>query len=131
LSPSLLFIGEKPSPTAEAKGLRWQDGKLAARTLFAALDAAGIDRSRCGFANLFGLTADAPERQTSEVRARLEILAATAATGTRIVALGSKVARHLERSGVPHVRLTHPAARGAIRARDRYVQHVREVLAFQ
>jgi hypothetical protein len=45
-----------------------------------------------------------------------------------VVALGNKVSRQLERHSVPHVPLIHPAARGKIRARELYAQHVSAIL---
>jgi hypothetical protein len=126
-SPSaILFVGEKPSKRAEAGGLTWTDGKLAAKTLFDALDAVGICRSRVSFYNLFGMTADAPETGPI-VDANIATLREIAGNRT-IVAMGSKVARHLDRHGVEHLKLVHPAARGKIRAKERYIAHVAEVL---
>jgi uracil-DNA glycosylase len=125
--PALLFVGEKPSRKAEQNGLTWTDGKLAAKTLFDALDAAGICRTRVSFFNLFGMTADAAETGPT-VDANVAQL--TSIKGDRIlVAMGSKVARHLDRHGVEHRKLIHPAARGKIRAKERYIAHVAEVLA--
>jgi uracil-DNA glycosylase len=123
---AILFVGEKPSKKAEALGLTWTDGKLAAKTLFDALDAIGVCRSRVSFFNLFGMTADAPESGPSvdENVGHLRQMA-----GDKIiVAMGSKVARHLDRHQVKHRKLVHPAARGKIRAKERYIAHVAEVL---
>jgi uracil-DNA glycosylase len=122
-----LFVGEKPSPTAQRKGWSWDDGRVAARTLHEALRATGIEPSECGFTNLFGQTADAPEKG-AELVARVDVLRAVSRAGVIVVALGTKVARQLERHSVPHVPLIHPAARGQIRARERYVAHVGAVL---
>jgi hypothetical protein len=122
-----LFVGEKPSPMAERKGWSWDDGRVAARTLHEALRAAGIEPADCGFTNLFGQTADAPEKG-AELTARADVLRAASRVGVTVVALGSKVARQLARHSVPHVPLIHPAARGQIRMRERYVQHVSAVL---
>jgi hypothetical protein len=124
--PAILFVGEKPSKRAEQGGLTWTDGKLAAKTLFDALDAVGICRTRVAFFNLFGMTSDAPETGPT-VDANVETLKAI--TGERVVvAMGSKVARHLDRHGVEHRKLIHPAARGKIRAKERYIAHVAQIL---
>ena len=122
----LLFVGEKPSRTAEQRSLTWTDGKLAAKTLFDALESAGIERSNCTFFNLFGMTADAPEHGPT-VDANIKELVNIVA-GRTIVAMGLKVAKHLERHNIPHKRITHPAARGKIRAKHLYAAHVAEVL---
>ena len=50
--------------------------------------------------------------------------------GLPIVGMGRLVQRTLERAGVPHLRLVHPAARGAIRARAAYQAHVAAVLGW-
>jgi uracil-DNA glycosylase len=123
----LLFVGEKPSQTAERNGWTWDDGRVAARTLHDALRAAGIEPTDCGFTNLFGQTAAAPEKG-AELAARADVLRAASKVGVTVVALGSKVAKHLARYSVPHVSLIHPAARGQIRARERYIEHVSAVL---
>jgi hypothetical protein len=51
-----------------------------------------------------------------------------AALGVPLVALGRRVEAALARDGLPHRFLIHPAARGAIRRRDRYQAHVAAVL---
>ena len=38
-----IFVGERRSRRARAMGVRWEDGHLAAKTLFDALRASGID----------------------------------------------------------------------------------------
>jgi hypothetical protein len=53
---------------------------------------------------------------------------AVAALGVPLVALGRRVEAALARDGLPHRFLIHPAARGAIRRRDRYQAHVAAVL---
>lgn len=127
---SYIFVGERPSHTAFVKGWTWKDGRLAGRTLFAALAAAGIDPAEQKFRNLFGDTPSAPPFITDESRDRAERLWEEAyLSGATVVALGDKVARALTALEVPHKKLIHPAARGAIRARDRYIAHVRETLA--
>lgn len=124
----LIFIGERPSATAYRRGWTWHDGRLAAKTLFGALDASGIDRRECGFVNLFG---DHPESRldfTSEAEARASVLASLQKAGVRIIAMGLRVAGILETLKIDHVRIVHPAARGAIRANALYAAHVADVL---
>lgn len=123
-----LFVGEKPSRTAYRRGLTWQDGALAAKTLFDALDAAGITRESCAFVNLFGETPVASlSPKTPVVRERLIVFRSIAKIVT-IVAMGSRVQRVLAEAGIPHLHIVHPAARGAIRAKAVYQQHAADVL---
>jgi hypothetical protein len=76
--------------------------------------------------NLFGDHPDDPERPGI---GRIDDVAALAIDGCVIVAMGQKVARGLEGSGIPFRVIRHPAARGAGRRRDLYEAHVREILA--
>lgn len=46
----------------------------------------------------------------------------------RIVAMGVRVRTTLQRHGIPHLAVVHPAARGTIRRRACYQAHVRSVL---
>lgn len=123
MNEQLVFVGEKRSGRAIAMGVRWTDRRLASRTLHEALEAAGVGTASLLFANLF-CDGEGWNINQSAVR-RLRQLAAE---GTRIVGLGKRVQRQLGALGVEHLKLTHPAARGAIRRRDRYHAHVAEVL---
>jgi hypothetical protein len=119
-----VFVGEKRSARAIALNVTWLDGKLAAKTLHAALRAAGIDPAACLFVNLW-IDGDGwvlNGEAFTVVRAR-------AAEGVRVVGMGLRVQRLLRRSGVPFVAMVHPAARGAIRATARYQAHVADALA--
>lgn len=122
-----LFVGERPSPTAYKNGWTWHSGRLAARSLFDALEACGVEPHKCGFVNAF---CDSPyfEPTQKEVTARVSCLRAAADAGAKIVALGLKVSRLLYANGVPHVTMRHPAARGAGRKRAAYANHVKNVL---
>jgi len=121
-----LFVGEKPSPTAYRRGWNWQSGQLAGKTLADALrEGVGVDVRDCRFFNIFGDDPDAPE--SGDNSRRVTILLAMVDDHV-VVALGSKVARVLERYRIHHARLIHPAARGKIRNREAYINHVRAVL---
>lgn len=129
MAGSYIFVGERPSHTAFVNGWTWKDGRLAGRTLFAALAAADIAPDEQDFRNLFGDTPSDPPFVTDEARRRAARLREDAyLSQATVVALGDKVARALTALGVPHKKLVHPAARGKIRARDRYIAHVRETL---
>ena len=118
-----VFVGEKRSRRAIALGVHWEDGRLAARTLQDALVASGLDPREQLYANVF-LDGDGHTVDPLAVT-RLRRLAEA---GHRIVALGRLVQRALTRAGIPHLQLTHPAARGAIRRKSTYQAHVRAVL---
>jgi len=122
-----LFVGERRSATALARGVTWVDGRLCGSTLHRALRAAGIDpHADCLFLNLFRDDDPADWTPKRGVLAAARIWRQSA--GGPVVALGARVARVLERAGVEHVRLTHPAARGSIRKTERYQAHVAAVL---
>jgi hypothetical protein len=128
VSRRFLFVGEKPSETAFRRGLTWEDGSLAAKTLFDALDAAGIDRTDCAFVNLYGDHPQATVGHISlEAAGRLRVIASVAKIVT-VVAMGRQVENRLRVASVPHLYIVHPAARGAIREKTVYQQHVADVL---
>lgn len=116
-----LFIGERRSATAQRMGVTWADGRLCAKNLHEALRAIGIDPATCEYGNAFD--DDGNRNLLDLVRARVH-----ASHGGLVVALGLKAARELAHLGVPHRILTHPAARGAIRKRERYHAHVADIL---
>jgi hypothetical protein len=118
-----VFVGERRSRRATELGARWEHGRLCAKTLHAALRAIGLDPTNQLYLNLF-TDGDLPTLD-DDALARARTLADT---GVEIVGLGRTVQQALERAGVPHRRLIHPAARGAIRARAAYQAHVAVVL---
>lgn len=127
-----IFVGERRSEKAQRMGVFWEHGRLAAKTLHEALRAIGIEPRACVFFNLYE---DAPNDAPFELREQaLGLLRKWTTRGRRadrpvVVALGRRVRRELADAGIPHVRLTHPAARGAIRKTERYRAHVAEVLS--
>jgi hypothetical protein len=58
----------------------------------------------------------------------LKALQEAKARGATVLAMGRLVQAELARRHIPHRPMVHPAARGRIRKRERYVEHVREVL---
>lgn len=108
----VLFVGEKRSALAVTRGFTWKDGRLAAKQLFDALDALKFPRERVAFANAYE-------------RGHMRIILAHRGP---IIAMGEKAQRRLTREGVRYTPMIHPAARGRIRAKDRYTAHVRSVL---
>jgi hypothetical protein len=104
-------------------GVRWEHGRLCARTLHVALRAVGLDPAQQTYVNAYTDTDPATVDEAAIARVR-----EMAHAGAEIVALGRAAHRALERAGIPHRQLTHPAARGAIRARAAYHTHVAAVL---
>lgn len=120
----LLFVGERPSPKAKAMGVSWADGRLAAKTLHHALESIGIRPSDHAFTNLF-LPANGKERIS---RDSLRGIKSLYADGFIVIAMGKKVQQRLREEKIEYVPIVHPAARGKIRKRNRYVAHVRQKL---
>lgn len=118
----LLFIGECRSLTAKRKNWTWKDGRLAAKPLFEALRAMGVDPAAHEYMNLW---TDDPK---PKIRPGLKLLMHWSNRDVTIIALGAKVSRELARRGVVHVALVHPAARGKIRKRATYHAHVADKL---
>jgi hypothetical protein len=120
-----VFVGERRSPTAIARGWTWDSQRLCSDTLHRALVEAGVDRWPRTFVNLWP---DEPPWGDALPDVLQTLAHQTRTAGTHVVALGGKVHRELKRHGIAHLRLKHPAARGAIRKTERYQAHVKDVL---
>jgi len=120
----MLFVGECRSLTAIKKGWRWEDGRLAAKPLFEALEAMGVDPAKQQFCNLWTDPPFAPCITAN----RIAMLRHARENGTKIIALGQRVSVELQKLDIDHVAIVHPAARGRIRKRARYVAHVHDKL---
>lgn len=118
-----VFVGEKRSPKAIAMGVKWEDGRLGAKTLHDALRAVGLDPDEQRFLNLYvdDLPGVVDPGALDQIRTLLN-------DGWVIVGLGRIVQTALDRRGIPYRPMVHPAARGAIRTRARYQRHVARVL---
>lgn len=116
-----VFVGERQSPTAHRNGWTWADGRVCARTLHEALRACGLDPERQVYLNAFTYDGQ-PNRDDLD---RVQVYAVFNRT---IVALGQLASKALKQRGIAHLLLVHPAARGAIRKRERYHAHVAETL---
>ncbi len=112
---SLLFVGERRSPAAIRMDVRWQDGRLAAKQLFDALSGVGIDPGKCQFLNWW--ERGSRRRVAEHIR-----------RGGLVVGMGRKVQRELEKKGVAYLGIIHPAARGAIRKKRVYRDHIRSAV---
>lgn len=120
-----LFVGEKPSRTAHEKGWTWKDRRLAGKTLGDALDVVGLPETQRFFVNLYG-----DNWMNTHIPRPLVVgyIRTVNQQEWRVVALGERVSRHLAMNSISHVKLRHPAARGAGRARQAYIDHVKEAL---
>ena len=123
-----IFVGERQSPKAFAIGATWQNGRMAARTLHNALRAVGLDPNAQEYVNLWqepGL--GAPQASPCpRVLAHLRALAGR--QDVCVVAMGALVQQALTQARVPFLPMVHPAARGRIRRRERFIAHVRATL---
>jgi hypothetical protein len=101
---------------ARSRRWSWEDGRLAAKQLFDALHEIGILPERCFFLNWFDL------RRRKRLR---ELIA----QGYKVIGMGLKVQLALDKSGIEHIGIIHPAARGKIRRKENYTAHIRQRLA--
>jgi len=113
MTARILFVGEERSPTAVARGWTWESGRLAAKQLFDALAVCGVDPAGCRFTNWFERGGPTTVRRHRGP----------------IVAMGQKVQKAMAAAGIEHIPIVHPAARGRIRAKDRYAAHIAEALS--
>jgi len=109
-----LFVGEKRSQTAIDNNWTWIDGRLAATQLFDALNICGINPFTQEFVNVF---LDDGDSNMFEIPKNFIV-----------VGMGKTVQEELEKRGISHCKIVHPAARGSIRQKDKYAEHIKEVL---
>ena len=123
-----VFVGERPSRTAVRRGWTWRDGHLAAKTLHEALNRSGINPTEQEYVNLFG---EDCERDAGilEVTGRIQLIRRLMGCGYTAVGMGRRVCKRLGEDGISHLALRHPAARGKLRRRELYIEHVRQTLA--
>lgn len=118
------FVGENRSSRAKESGWTWDscaetgEWHLCAIYLFGALELIGIDVKKQIFVNVW----DDDWNMLGDTISFLKTFEGT------IVAMGRKVEKVLVSEGIPHKFIFHPAARGEIRKKERYVEHVREAL---
>ena len=113
----ILFVGERRSPRAIQMGVTWKDRRLAGKQLFDAFDTLVIDPSKFEFTNV---------SETEDFFDHLEI---ATEKNIPIIGMGRKVQRVLNNMDIEHIPMIHPAARGSIRKKERYAEHVNETLA--
>ena len=126
-TPRYLFVGERPSQRAVQIGATWQNAKLAGRTLRDVLTTLGIDPNQQLYTNLYTSATPSVDTDTFDEHQALNGIKTYLRQAYVVVGMGNIVSSRLAAAGVPHCQLVHPAARGAIRRRDRYVAHARAV----
>ena len=118
-----LFVGERPSHKAIELGATWQNGKLAAKQLHDALRALDIDPAKQYYLNLWRTPGVGPINEPID-GAIITAIYMAIAEGYTVVGMGHLVSRALSQHGITHLLIVHPAARGAIRKKERYTAHV-------
>lgn len=104
-------------------GVTWNDGRLAAKKLHEALRFVGLDPQRQLYVNLWRDAEGWEMRPEALALIRKHML-----RGAVVVGLGQRVQKALAAEGVKHLPMVHPAARGKIRGRYAYIQHVEVAL---
>lgn len=122
-----LFVGERPSLQAAKIGATWENGGLAAKQLHDALRALNIDPAAQRYVNLWTEPGVGPTNEPVN-GAALQAIEQAVAAGYTVIGMGQLVSRALTQHGITHLLLIHPAARGAIRKKERYAAHVGSVL---
>lgn len=123
-----LFVGERPSHQAVKIGATWQNGKLAGKQLRDALVALNVDPAQQQYCNLYSGPEAGCVRDTADLRDALIRIQRAYEADAIVIGMGARVCKQLALAGIPHLQMVHPAARGAIRRKDRYQAHVRSVL---
>ena len=122
----LCLVGENRSNTAQERDWSWEGcqkekrPRLCAIQLFNALECCDIDpydTERVRFLNLWDDKGDLDEQNIQEIQAFLE-------SGYAIVGMGKNVQKALSELSIEHVQIIHPAARGQIRKKGAYIQHI-------
>ena len=112
----ILFIGENRSPSAIRMNVTWKDKRLAAKQLFDAFDMNNINYSEFEFCNV-----KEPKDFLNKVESAL-------ADDVPIIGLGKVVQQILNNMDIKHTPMIHPAARGLIRKKEHYAEHVRNTI---
>lgn len=104
--------------------VRWEDGRLAAKQLFEALDYCKIPKEACEFINLY----ETLEEQGRD-KGDMKIYIKQVQDSRTVVAMGRTVENGLKKLGIEDYKyIIHPAARGTIRKKENYFNHVRKQL---
>jgi len=116
----LLFVGERPSKTAALKRWVWGDLHLSSKTLLEALAACQFPRERADFINVYCNDGKIDLQSIEYIQNRRH--------SSIIIGMGKLAQRALTHHDIGHIEMIHPAARGRIRKRELYQEHVRQVI---
>ena len=122
----LLFVGQERSKLAQERGVYWEDEAQCANQLFRALRANKINPQKCSFVNLF--TDDSDGLPIGKKTINKKGLNKIREWKGQIIGMGNIVADKLTSLKISHIQIVHPSARGKIRAKALYIQHIRERL---
>ena len=122
----LLFIGQERSRLAQERGVYWEDEAQCANQLFRALRANAIDPNKCAFLNLF--TDESDGKKLGDKNIDQKSLNKIKTWKGKRVGMGTMVSQKLTQLKIDHTKIIHPSARGKIRAKAVYIQHIRETL---
>ena len=126
MTNKLLFIGQERSQLAQDRGVYWEDEAQCANQLFRALRANGIDPNKCAFLNLF--TDDSDGKKYADKNIDRKSLNKINKWEGEKIGMGNIVGIMLTHLKIDHTKIVHPSARGKIRAKALYIQHIRETL---
>lgn len=122
-----IFVGENRSKTAVEKGWSWQNCQvtgephLSAIPLWKALKGIDLNPSHQTFFNLWD--------ENWKINKYVPEILKEMSEDWEIVAMGQKVHKELEKIGVEHKTIIHPAARGKNRRTDLYNSHIKKILS--
>ena len=122
----LLFVGQERSKLAQERGVYWEDEAQCANQLFRALRANKINPQECSFVNLFTDESDGLPVGMKTINKK-ELNKIQEWKG-QIIGMGNIVSDKLALFKISHTKIVHPSARGKIRAKALYIQHIRERL---
>jgi hypothetical protein len=111
-----LFVGEKRSALARKMNVTWEDGRLAAKHLFTALERSDIEVANCDFKNVFREILEYNQVNKTAVREIKKF-------DGIVVAMGRKVEKVLKENNIEHKFIYHPATRGSYRNINKYCEH--------
>jgi hypothetical protein len=118
-----VFVGECPSKRACLLNITWESGGLAGKQLKDALTSIGFNYNEQIFLNLWRTSSNVPVDPQA-----VQKLEQYYQEGYCIVGMGKRVQKELDKLGVQHLKLIHPAARGSIRQKACYTAHLKLIL---
>jgi len=125
-----IFVGERPSISAWKFTKQWSDGAYAGKQLKDAIDKIDcLEFADITFCNLWTKPTEmsTPATDKKDLSKTLDEIIQYSPWWI-IVGMGKIVQEKLDEYGIRHLKLVHPAARGLIRRKDRYLKHCTEVL---